>query len=73
MGEVESTDVSKRVNFDRGELLDMLARKFQILEGKIKTLIEASITDGTQLKAMKDIAYGEIWHVYDDLLQMLGL
>jgi len=59
--------------FTNGQMVGRLSHRFQCIEGRIKTLLEAILPDTQQCKAAKDVSYQHIWTDYEHLLTELRL
>ena len=62
---------SSQVVYDRDALKDATTRAFKRTEGKVKTLIEATLTDPTQREAAKSLVEQHIWTEFDFFTEVL--
>lgn len=49
---------------------DGLHSQFNFMLGRIKTVLDASVVDSIQNKALKDLVSQEVWHRYNYLLEV---
>jgi len=49
------------------EVMDMVTTYFKLIEGRTKTVIDASVTDERQADAAKSLAAQLMWSTWDDI------
>ncbi len=47
--------------------------QFNFLLGRLKTLVDATISDPVQNKALKDLIAQDVWHRYNYILEITGV
>ena len=52
---------------------DSLHAQFNFLLGRLKTIVDATISEPVQNKALKDLIAQDVWHRYNYILEVTGV
>lgn len=52
---------------------EALHAQFNFMLGRLKTVIDASVSNQVQNKALKDLVSQEVWHRYNYILEITGV
>lgn len=65
----EPVNVQSEFKFNK----DGLHAQFNFMLGRLKTIVDASIADPVQNKALKDLVAKEVWDRYNYILELAGV
>lgn len=64
-----STEKKANVSLDK----DALHAQFNFMLGRLKTVLDATVSNPVQNKALKDLVSQEVWHRYNYILDVTGV